>query len=101
KDGRLIVTVTKEHRVLFGEVDVTDNVETALLENSRVQKEKELYIRADKLSRYGVVAEVVAAARTAGVVSLNLLVEPKIEDEEETSEEDGSSSKKPPTPAKK
>jgi biopolymer transport protein TolR len=77
KDAKLVVTITKEERILFGEDDVTKNIETALLDNPRVQKEHELYIRADKEARYGVVARAVAAARVAGVTSLNLLVEPE------------------------
>ena len=80
KDARLLVTVTKDERVLFGEDDVTGRVAEAFRENARVQKERELYIRADKLARYGVVAEVVAAARNSGVESLNLLVQPEIEE---------------------
>ena len=79
KDTKLVVTVTKEERILFGEDDVTATVEAVLIENPRVQKEKELYIRADKNARYGAVARVVAAARAAGVEGLNLLVEPEAE----------------------
>jgi biopolymer transport protein TolR len=79
KDTKLVVTVTKEEKILFGEDDVTRDVETVLLENPRIQKEKELYIRADKNARYGVVARVVAAARAAGVDGLNLLVEPDLD----------------------
>src|SRR5688500_3796703 len=90
KDARLLVTVTKEERVLFGEEDVTGRVDEAFRENARVQKERELYIRADKNARYGTVALVVAAARSSGVNSLNLLVEPEIEDEpEQPSDEEG------------
>ena len=77
KDTKLVVTVTKEEKILFGEDDVTAKVEEVLLTNERIQKEKELYIRADKNARYGVVARVVAAARAAGVEGLNLLVEPE------------------------
>jgi biopolymer transport protein TolR len=77
KDAKLVVSITKEERILFGEDDVTKNVERALLESPRVQKEHELYIRADKQAHYGVVARAVAAARSAGVTSLNLLVEPE------------------------
>lgn len=84
KDARLLVSVTKEERVLFGEEDVTGRIDQALKENARVQKERELYIRADKNARYGVVAEVVAAARNSGVESLNLLVEPEVEEEPAT-----------------
>ena len=81
KDARLLVTVTKDEHILFGEQDVTGRIDEALKENTRVQKERELYIRADKNAHYGVVAQVVAAARNSGVESLNLLVEPEIEEE--------------------
>jgi biopolymer transport protein TolR len=77
KDAKLVVSITKDERILFGEDDVTKDVERVLLENPRVQKEHELYIRADKDARYGTVARAVAAARAAGVTSLNLLVEPE------------------------
>jgi biopolymer transport protein TolR len=80
KDARLLISITKEERVLFGEDDVTANVDDALKNSARVQKERELYIRADKDARYEIVAKVVAAARNSGVESLNLLVEPVIED---------------------
>jgi biopolymer transport protein TolR len=80
KDARLLLSITKEERVLFGEQDVTARVDEALKESARVQKERELYIRADKDARYGIVAKVVAAARNSGVESLNLLVEPEIVD---------------------
>jgi biopolymer transport protein TolR len=81
KDTKLVVTVTREEKILFGDQDVTANVEDVLATNGRVQKEKELYIRADKNARYGAVARVVAAARAAGVEGLNLLVEPDPEPE--------------------
>lgn len=78
-DTKLVVTVTKEERIVFGEKDVTADVEDVLRTSERIQKERELYIRADKAARYGAVARVVAAARAAGVEGLNLLVEPEIE----------------------
>ncbi len=81
KDARLLLSITKEERVLFGEQDVTGRVDQALKESARVQKEREIYIRADKDARYEIVAKVVAAARNSGVESLNLLVEPETEDE--------------------
>lgn len=88
KDARLLVTVTKDERILFGEKDVTDRIDLALKESARVQKERELYIRADKEARYGVVATVVAAARNSGVESLNLLVQPELEEIEEGDEDE-------------
>ena len=68
----------KDERILFGEDDVDgEHRGRARSRTPRVQKEKELYIRADKNARYGAVARVVAAARAAGVEGLNLLVEPE------------------------
>ena len=61
----------------------------ALRESQRVQKERELYIRADKDARYGIVAEVVAAARNSGVESLNLLVQPELEEAPDEPEKPG------------
>ena len=87
KDARLLVTVTKDERIMFGEKDVTGRIAQALKESARVQTERELFIRADKNARYGVVAEVVAAARNSGVESLNLLVQPELEDERAPSAE--------------
>jgi biopolymer transport protein TolR len=78
RDTKLVVTVTKDERILFGERDHTADIERVLRESTRVQRERELYIRADKAARYGAVARVVAAARAAGVDGLNLLVEPEI-----------------------
>lgn len=80
KDARLLVTVTKEERIMFADKDVTDSIDHVLSTSQRVQTERELYIRADKDARYGVVAKVVAAARASGVTSLNLLVQPELEE---------------------
>jgi biopolymer transport protein TolR len=77
KDAKLIVSITKDERLLLGETDVTANLESELKTNARVQSERELYIRADEQAHYGVVARAVAAARAAGVTSLNLLVNPE------------------------
>ncbi len=81
RDSKLVVTVTRDEKIMFGEKDVTANVEEALLTSARIQAEREVYIRADKEARYRVVARVVAAARAAGVEGLNLLVEPEIVEE--------------------
>ncbi len=83
-DGRLLVEVTAEGKVIFDEQDVTGRAYDVFSTNERVQRERELYIRADKMALYGVVAEVVAAARRSGVDSLNLLVQPDAADERET-----------------
>jgi len=93
-DGRLIVTVTAEGKVMFEDKDVTGGVFQAFESSPRVQAERELYIRADKNARYGTVAEVVAAARRGGVDSLNLLVEPEGADDAETAAQEPTASPK-------
>jgi biopolymer transport protein TolR len=75
KEASLVVSITRDEKILFGEQDVTRDVESVLRTNPRVQQEREVYIRADKGAHYGVVARAVAAARSAGVTSLNLLVD--------------------------
>jgi biopolymer transport protein TolR len=77
EDGRLLVTITAEGKVLFDDKDVTGRAYEEFQVNPKVQSTRELYIRADKNALYGVVAEVVAAARRSGVDSLNLLVQPE------------------------
>ena len=99
KDTKLLVTVTKDERILLGNEDVTDRLGDALKQSERVQTEQELYIRADKNARYGVVATVVAAARNSGVESLNLLVQPEIVEEDEEKARDKPEAKATPTPA--
>ncbi len=80
KDAKLVLSITRDERIMFGDdVDVTRDVEDVLMKNARVQSEHELYIRAHKEARYKVVARAVAAARAAGVTSLNLLVDPEID----------------------
>jgi biopolymer transport protein TolR len=78
RHARLVLSITSDERILLGEQDVTANVESVLRADPVVQREHELYLRGDKLAHYGVVARAVAAARSAGITSLNLLVEPEV-----------------------
>lgn len=104
KDTKLVVSITKDERILFGnpERDITATLEEELIRHPRIQAEKELYIRADKAARYGVVARVVAAARRAGVEGLNLLVQPELEEDSSAGgPSPGTATPKAPTAAPK
>ena len=80
RDTKLVVTVTRDERIMLGDDrDVTEDLEEVLRTDVRIQTERELYVRADQDARYKVVARVVAAARAAGVTGINLLVEPEKE----------------------
>jgi biopolymer transport protein TolR len=82
RDTKLVITVTRDGHVVFDDRDATDDIEEVLLHDARVQAEREVYVRADKEARYGDVARVVAAARSAGVDGINLLVEPDLHRED-------------------
>jgi biopolymer transport protein TolR len=76
-DTRRVVSVTADERIVYGEQDVTDDVEGALAADVALRAGGRLYVRADEHVRYGVVARVVAAARLAGATDVNLIVEPE------------------------
>jgi biopolymer transport protein TolR len=76
KDSHLVLSITRSERVMLGDRDITGRVLKALMEDDAVQRQKELYIEADKDVRYSVVAKVVAAVQAANITSLNLVVDP-------------------------
>src|SRR5258708_22104142 len=52
KDAKLVVSITKDERLLLGETDVTANLEAVLQTTARVQSEKELYNPPDEQAHY-------------------------------------------------
>ena len=53
-----------------------DRLEELLRANSRLQKEKELFLMADKALPYGVVVEVMATVQRAGITGLGMITNP-------------------------
>jgi biopolymer transport protein TolR len=51
-------------------------LERKLSSNARIQKDKELYLHADRSLPYGQVVEIMAVARRAGVESLGMITDP-------------------------
>jgi len=77
EEEKLLVTITKEQKVLLGETEVPyDRLEEVLLTNERLQREKELYLQADETVPYGLVAKVMAIARRAGIDKVGLVTDP-------------------------
>lgn len=71
--GRLTLSIDKSRQLFLGETPVRwVDLETKLRANERVQKEKELYIEADKDLPYGVIVTAMAAAQQAGVAKLQM-----------------------------
>jgi biopolymer transport protein TolR len=76
-EEKLVLTITRDRRVLLGNTEIPPaQLETKLRTNARIQKDKELYLHADRSLPYGQVVEIMAVARRAGVESLGMITEP-------------------------
>ncbi len=79
-EEKLVLKITKERRIYLGDVEIDGaQLEQKLASNARVQKDKELYLHADRSLPYGQIVEVMATARRAGVESLGMITEPERE----------------------
>jgi biopolymer transport protein TolR len=79
-EEKLVLTITRDRRVLLGNTEIPPaDLETKLRTNARIQKDKELYLHADRSLPYGQVVEIMAVARRAGVESLGMITEPEKE----------------------
>ena len=76
-EGKLILTITRERRVYLGKLEIPlERVAETLKSNAKLQADKELFLHADKELPYGVVVQVMAAARGAGVDKLGMVTDP-------------------------
>ncbi len=76
-EQKLVLTITRDRRVLLGDAEIPfAELERKLAANARIQKDKELYLHADRSLPYGLVVEIMAVARRAGVESLGMITEP-------------------------
>ena len=79
-EEKLVLKITKDRRIYLGDVEIDGaQLEQKLASNARVQKDKELYLHADRSLPYGQIVEVMATARRAGVESLGMITEPERE----------------------
>jgi biopolymer transport protein TolR len=77
KEEKLVLSITRDRRVFLGNTEIAPrDLEAKLSTNARVQKDKELYLHADRSLPYGQVVEFMAIARRAGVESLGMITEP-------------------------
>ena len=76
-EKKLVVSIDKGKRVFIGETEVTlSELEEKLKTNAKAQKDKELYLHADRDLPYGVVVDVMASAQRAGVTNLGMITDP-------------------------
>ena len=76
-EKKLILTIDKDKRISLADVEIPfEELQEKLSTNARVQQEKEVYLHADRSLNYGVVIEVMAIAKAAGVESLGMITDP-------------------------
>ena len=79
-EEKLVLKITHDRKIYLGDTAVDPSrLEQLLLSNARVQKDKEIYLQADRSLPYGLVVQIMATARRAGVESLGMITEPEKE----------------------
>ncbi|MEM6733547.1 MAG: ExbD/TolR family protein [Myxococcota bacterium] len=76
-EERLILTIRKDRSLFIGEVEIPyEEIETKLAANVKLQREKELYLHADRGLPYGFVVDIMAKLKSAGVENLGMVTDP-------------------------
>jgi biopolymer transport protein TolR len=75
-EEKLVLKITRDRKIYLGDAEIPPgDLEKKLSTNARVQKDKEIYLQADRSLPYGLVVQIMAAARRAGVESLGMITE--------------------------
>jgi biopolymer transport protein TolR len=78
KSEPLILTIKANKKIYWGTTSVlTLNLNSKLKAHFKTQKQKQVYIKADKSVDYGLVAEVIAEVKAAGIENVGLVTLPK------------------------
>jgi biopolymer transport protein TolR len=76
EDDQLVVTVEKGGKVYLNDAEMeVDQLGEKLAAVTRVRPDRQVFLRADRTVAYGVVVEVMAAVRAAGVQNLGMVTE--------------------------
>ena len=76
-EKKLVVSIDKGKRVFIGDTEVAlAELEEKLKTNTKAQKDKELYLHADRDLPYGIVVDVMASAQRAGVTNVGMITDP-------------------------
>jgi biopolymer transport protein TolR len=75
--GKLIVTVTADHKVYLGKMPIPwDQVEDVLRTNEKIKLEREVYLHADEKLLYKDVIKIMSALKLAGADKLGMITDP-------------------------
>jgi biopolymer transport protein TolR len=77
KDDRMVLSLTREKRIFIGEVELAyPELRQKLVGNQKLQRDKEIYLHADRSLPYGFVVDVMAIIKDAGVENLGMVTDP-------------------------
>ena len=78
-EKKVVLSIDRTKRVFIGDAEVPlGDVEQKLKTNSKVQADREIYLHADRDLAYGVVIEVMAAAKRAGINNVGMITDPMV-----------------------
>lgn len=77
KEEHVVLSVTRERRIFFGEVEIPkDQLVERLRGNLRLQQDQHVFIHADRSLEYGFVVDVMSALSSAGIVNVGMVTDP-------------------------
>ncbi len=75
----LVITINKDHQVFINDYQVTvESLGAKLIKILQGRSDREVYLKADKSIPYGIVVQVMAEIKGAGVEDLGMITEPAI-----------------------
>ena len=76
-EDRLVLTVTKDRKLYIGETEIPYTMlRDKLVGNTKLARDKQLYLHADRNLPYGVVVDIMAIIKDAGVTNLGMVTDP-------------------------
>ena len=77
QEETLVLSITSKQEIYLADTRIPlDQLGEKLRTNAKLQKDKEIYLHADRTLSYGVVVEVMGLARAAGVQSIGMVTDP-------------------------
>jgi biopolymer transport protein TolR len=80
KENRVVLTLTKDKRIYMGKAEIArKDLRDKLVGNIKLQRDKEIYLHADRTLPYGFVVDIMAVVKEAGVENLGMVTDPLVQ----------------------
>ena len=77
KEDPFIITLAKDEKIYIGKTEIPRAVlKDKLVGNVKLQRDKEVYLHADRELSYGFVVDIMAVIKEAGVENLGMVTDP-------------------------